>query len=239
MPRLAPCRLSSEMSHSSIHEERMRRFMQAGLYVVTSQALSAGRSTIAIIEAALRGGAKLIQLREKDMNTKEFVQLAQVARRMTEKADALLVINDRLDVAMGVGADGVHLGQDDFPVDMARRLAPEMIIGASSHSEKEAVEAERLGASYVNIGPLFPTTTKNWRGSFLGLEALRTICPRLRIPVTVMGGIKKEHVKPLTEAGATAIAVVTAVTTAPDPEAAVRELLDQIRKIPRVGVFGM
>jgi len=217
------------MTGPSLHEERMSRFRQAGLYLVTSQSHSGGRSTPQIIRAALKAGVRLIQLREKNASDKELAALALEARKMTADAGALLIINDRVDVALAVGADGVHLGQDDLPVDMARRIAADLIIGASSHSEEEALRAERLGASYVNIGPVFPTGTKSWTGSFLGIEAVRRIGPRLNIPFTVMGGIKKDHIGDLVRAGACAIAVVTAVTMAPDPEAAARQLLNEIR----------
>ncbi len=213
----------------------MEQFRRAGLYLVTSQGLSRGRTTPDILRAALAGGVRLVQLREKDMPLPAFFRLAELARRLTADAGALLLINDRLDVALGVGADGVHLGQADFPVAVARALAPQLIIGASTHSVAEAGAAQAAGASYVNIGPLFPTATKPNAGEFLGLEGLRKIAPHVAIPFTVMGGIKKEHIPELRRAGARTVAVVTAVTAADDPEAAVRELLGLIegRTAPR------
>jgi thiamine-phosphate pyrophosphorylase len=207
----------------------MRRFQQAGLYLVTSQALSRGRSTLEIVDAALTGGVRLIQLREKEMPMPDFLRLAEQIRARTADAKALLIINDRLDVALAVGADGVHLGQADFPIAPARRLAPDLIIGASTHSPAEAQAAEHAGASYINIGPLFPTQTKTWSGEFLGLEGLGKIARLVTIPWTVMGGIKPEHVPALIQAGARTIAVVTAVTAAADPAQAVRDLLFLIR----------
>ena len=156
----------------TLHESRMRRFLQAGLYIVTSQALSRGRSTLEIVDAALAGGARLIQLREKEMPVPDFLRLAEQIRARTTQANALLIINDRLDVALSVGADGVHLGQADFPIAPARRLAPDLIIGASTHSPTEAQAAEHADASYINIGPLFPTQTKQKSGEFLGLKGL-------------------------------------------------------------------
>lgn len=214
---------------TSIHESRMGCFRQAGLYLVTSQSLSLGRTTLEIVRAALAGGISLIQLREKEMPLPQFCKLAEQARTLTAAAKALLIVNDRLDIAMATGADGVHLGQDDLPVAYARRLAPDMIIGASSHSVQEAQEAERAGASYINIGPLFPTRTKSWSGAFLGLEGLRSIAQEVTIPFTVMGGIKHEHIPELKQAGARTIAMVTAITTAADPARAVRELLALLR----------
>lgn len=217
---------------TTLHDERMRRFGEAGLYLVTSAALSAGRSTPDIVRAALAGGVRLIQLREKDLSLRDMMPLARTVRRLTAEAGALLIVNDRVDVALAIGADGVHLGQDDLPVADARRVAPDLIIGASSHSEAEAAAAGRDGASYVNIGPLFPTKTKAWTGEFLGLDGLRRIAPAASIPFTVMGGIKAEHIPGLIAAGARTIAMVTAVTAAPDPCAAARQLLTLIRCRP-------
>jgi thiamine-phosphate pyrophosphorylase len=210
---------------SQLHSERMQRFQTAGLYLVTSQPLSGGRSTIEIVRAALAGGVKLIQLREKEMALREYVGLAEQVRAMTAAAGCLLIINDRVDVALAVGADGVHLGQDDFPIPAARRLAPDLIIGASTHTVEEALRAQHEGASYINIGPIYPTGTKVWEGAYLGLEGLRAISAVAQLPFTVMGGIKQQHFSDLKKAGARIIALVTAVTAAADPEEATRTLL--------------
>jgi thiamine-phosphate pyrophosphorylase len=213
---------------SSLHAARMDRFGRAGLYLVTSQCMSEGRSTLDIISAALAGGVTLIQLREKDLPARALHELATEARALTAAADALLIINDRLDIALAVGADGVHLGQNDLPLTVARRLAPEMILGASSHDVPEARAAQMAGASYVNIGPLFPTQTKLWTEAYLGIEGLKEIAGRVDIPFTVMGGIKTHHILDLRAAGADTIALVTAVTAQPDPEQAARDLLELI-----------
>jgi thiamine-phosphate pyrophosphorylase len=204
---------------------RMKKFRKAGIYFVTSELVSEGRATLDIIKAALDGGIKLIQLREKDIPVNSFVKLALEARKLTAGYDALLIVNDRPDVAMASGADGVHLGQDDFPFDKARRLAPDLIIGASTHNVKEAKEAETAGASYINIGPIFKTETKKWDEEFLGIAGIKEIASAVNIPFTVMGGIKKEHIPELRDAGANAIALVTAITSATDPETATEELL--------------
>ncbi len=212
-----------------IHQQRMAVFRRAGLYLVTSQSLSRGRKTLDIIRAALAGGARLIQLREKEMPLLEFFRLAEEARRLTSEAGALLIVNDRLDVALDIDADGVHLGQSDFPVATARELAARLIIGGSTHNIAEAEAVQVAGASYLNIGPIFPTQTKLWTDDFLGLAGLHRIAQSVTIPFTVMGGIKKEHIPELWRAGARTIAVVTAITAADDPEAATRELLKLIR----------
>jgi thiamine-phosphate pyrophosphorylase len=211
------------------HAQRMKTFGAAGLYLVTSQALSAGRTTPDIVKAALKAGVSLIQLREKELPLRDFLRLAETVRVLTAEAGALLIVNDRLDVALAVEADGVHLGQDDLPIPAARRIAPELIIGASAHSVAEARRAQAEGASYLNIGPLFATQTKTWEGAFLGLDGLRAIAAVATIPFTVMGGIKREHIALLRAAGARTIAVVTAVAAAPDPEEAASDLLAAIR----------
>lgn len=213
-----------------LHRQRMARFRRAGLYLVTSQSLSRGRSTEEIVKMALAGGARLIQLREKDLPLPNLVQLAKQIRAMTKKAGALLIINDRLDLALASGADGVHLGQDDLPVALARKISPDMIIGASTHSLKEAFAAQRAGASYVNIGPIFPTKTKKWNEKFLGLQKMKLIAAKIKIPFTVMGGIKAEHIPDLAKAGAKTIAVVTAVTAAENPRETVKKILALIQK---------
>jgi thiamine-phosphate pyrophosphorylase len=215
---------------TALHENRLTRFRQAGIYLVTSQPFSADRSTPEIVQAALQGGIRLVQLREKNIGDGELFRLAVELRALTRRHNALLLINDRLDIAMAAEADGIHVGRNDFPVAEARRLAPDMIIGASSHSLADAREAEEAGASYVNIGPLFPTTTKEKLSKFLGLDGLRAIAPHLDIPFTVMGGIKAAHIPDLVASGAQTIAVVTAITAAPDPAAASRELLDTLAR---------
>lgn len=215
-------------SMNPTHAARMEIFRKAGLYLVTSSAFSAGRSTLDVLERALDAGVRLVQLREKDVEDDVFLQLAEKTRDLTARFGALMIVNDRLNVAMRCGADGVHLGRHDLPVAEARSSAPEMIIGASTHSVDEAKGAVAAGASYINIGPLFRTSTKAWDGPFLGIEGLRDIAAAATVPFTVMGGIKLEHVPLLMEAGACAVAVVTAVTQAQDPGVAARRFLDAI-----------
>ncbi len=207
------------------YENRMTRFKAAGIYLVTSGSMSGRSTTPEIIRAALAGGIQLIQLREKELAHNDFITLAREARVLTEAANALLIINDHLDIALEVGADGIHLGQQDMPIAEARASAPDLIIGASSHNIPEAVAAQKAGASYVNIGPLFPTQTKQWDEEFLGIAGLKTIATAINIPFTVMGGIKKQQIPELRAAGAQTIAVVTAIAAATDPAAATRELL--------------
>jgi thiamine-phosphate pyrophosphorylase len=209
------------------HEERLRVFQEADLYVVITEALCAGRSAEEILAMTLAAGVRLVQLREKDLNGRALYELAVEFRHQTKAAGALLIINDRLDIALAADADGVHLGQGDLPLDVARGLGPELIIGASTHSLEEALAAEKAGASYVNIGPIFATPTKE-AATPLGPEMIDRIAPQLRIPWTTMGGIKKTNIDQVVSRGARHPAVITAVTAAPDPIAAARELRQKI-----------
>jgi thiamine-phosphate pyrophosphorylase len=216
-------------NESDLHTERMQRFTQAGLYYVTSEPLSAGRSTLDVLNEALDGGIRLVQLREKTFERKAFTQLAEAARELTDRYDAILIVNDYLDIALAAGADGVHLGQQDLPVAAARRVAPDLIIGASSHTREEFLDAQAAGASYINIGPLFPTKTKEWLGDYLGIDGMRDIAQLAKVPFTVMGGIKTEHIPELVAAGAQTIALVTAISAQPSPRDAATALLAQIQ----------
>jgi thiamine-phosphate pyrophosphorylase len=205
------------------HEQRLHSFHAADLYVVITEALCAGRTALEILGMTLAAGVRLIQLREKDLNSRLLYELALEFRRQTQAEEALLIINDRLDIALATGADGVHLGQDDLPVSVARRLGPDLLIGASTHSLEEALAAQKAGASYVNIGPIFATSTKE-AATPLGPEIIDRIVPQLRIPWTTMGGIKKTNINQVISRGARHPAVITAVTAAPDPNTAAREL---------------
>jgi thiamine-phosphate pyrophosphorylase len=204
-------------------DQRMAAFEKADLYVVITEAFCAGRSALEVLAKTLAAGVGLVQLREKELDDGELYRRALEFRRQTSEAGALFIVNDRLDIALATGADGVHLGQDDLPLSAARRIAPELVIGASTHSLKEALAAQEAGASYVNIGPIFPTQTKSIPAP-LGLEAIEQTAPRLRIPWTTMGGIKNSNLSQVVSRGARHPAVMTAVTAAEDPAAAALQL---------------
>lgn len=209
-------------------EMRREQFLRVDLYPVTCERLSAGRSNFELLEAAIRGGARIIQLREKERTTGELTRMALRFREITAEAGMLLIINDRVDIALAVGADGVHLGQEDLPLAAARRIAPELLIGISAHSREEALEAQAEGADYVNIGPIFPTRTKEGVSRFLGPEAIPEIAAGLTIPFTVMGGINGANIGGVLAQGARRVAVVTAVTGADDMAGAVSALRERI-----------
>jgi len=206
-----------------------KQFSEIDLYPVTGRALFAGRSDEEVIGQLAAGGAKIVQLREKNISDREFFALATLYRRETERHNMLLIINDRPDVALLCGADGVHLGRDDLPVPEVRKLLGHgAIIGASSHSVAQAIEAEKLGATYVNVGPLFPTPTKP-DAVIIGLEPLREAVAKVNIPVTTMGGIALDNIGDVLGAGVRHVGVITAVFGQPDIAAATRELVDRIR----------
>lgn len=211
------------------HAERMSRFNDSDLYVVITESYCAGRSALEVLDACLAAGVRLVQFREKDLDAGDLYRRAIAFRERTHAADALLIVDDRVDVALAVEADGVHLGQSDLPIAAARRVAPELIVGASSHSLEEALAAQEAGASYVNIGPIFSTRTKRVATGAVGPGLISTIIPHLRVPFTCMGGIKAHNVGDVLARGARHIAVVTAVTAATDVRAAATQLRDLIR----------
>ena len=216
------------MSPAEQHAARMARFADCGLYVVITEAFCAGRPAVDVLLACLDAGVRLLQFREKDLDALELCRRAEVFRRLTADAGALLIVDDRVDVALAVEADGVHLGQRDLPIASARRIAPGLILGASSHDLAEAQAAQVAGASYVNIGPIYATQTKQVACGALGPEAIDAIAPALTIPFTCMGGLKVHNIGPVLARGARHIAVVTAVTAAEDPVAAACELMQVI-----------
>lgn len=205
------------------HKERLAAFRAADLYVVITTAFCAGRHAQEVLVQALMAGVRLVQMREKELSGRGLYELALEFRRLTAAAGALLIIDDRLDIALASGADGVHLGQEDLPVDAARSVAPDLIIGASTHSLEEALAAQAAGASYVNIGPVFATQTKP-HAIPLGPEALSRIAPHLKIPWTTMGGITAANIGQVVAQGAKHPAVMSAVTAAPDPQTAAAQL---------------
>jgi thiamine-phosphate pyrophosphorylase len=196
------------------------------LIVITDPACGAGRSIIDVVRAVLRAGAPSIQLRGKEMPARQQVELARALLGLTRPAGALLWVNDRLDVALAAGADGVHLGQDDVPLDAARRIAPPGFrIGISAETAELALAAERGGADYVGTGPVHATGSKADAGHAVGCERITEVARAVRIPVVAIGGISAANAAAGIHAGATGVAVISAVMGAADPEAATRDLL--------------
>lgn len=195
-----------------------------GLYVITDPLLGGGRDAIDQARAALAGGAGVIQLRDKHATSRRLYELAVALGALTEAAGARLIINDRLDIALAAGADGVHLGPDDLPVTLARRLLPAaMLIGASTGTVAEAIAAARDGADYLGVGAIYEARgSKADAGAPIGPERLREIRSAVSLPIVGIGGIKPENAAAVIAAGADGVAVITGVVGAPDIAAAAR-----------------
>jgi thiamine-phosphate pyrophosphorylase len=206
--------------------DRIRREdIDYSLYLVTDRGLSRGRPTLEVVAAAVRGGATVVQLREKAAETREFVEEALAIRVFLKERKIPLIINDRIDVAVAVDADGVHLGQKDMPIELARKVVgPEMIVGISAESTADAVAAERAGADYLGVSPIFDTSTKTDTAAALGLAGLREIRRSAGLPLVGIGGLSAENAGKVIEHGADGIAVVSAIVSADDPEQAARAL---------------
>lgn len=187
------------------------------LYVVTGTQFSRGRDSLAVMSDAIRGGAGVIQLREKELDGKSLLALGRQLRQLTRKTGVTLIVNDRVDVALAVDADGVHLGQGDLPVSEARRLlGPGKIIGVSVLTLDQALKAREDGADYLGVGPVFATATKEDAGPALGLELLSQVAEQVDLPQVAIGGITAENAAAVAAAGADGMAVVTAVVAADD-----------------------
>ena len=197
------------------------------LYLITDRRLFTDNySLFTAVEEALKGGLQALQLREKDIATRELLSMAYVLRELTTRYGVKLFINDRLDVALAVDADGVHLGSKSIPAFAAREAAGEgMLIGASAHSIGEAIEAEEEGADFITLGPVFETPSKIKYGHPLGPGLLREIREKISIPVFAIGGIKKERVGSVLEAGASGIALISAILGSEDIKSNTEEFM--------------
>lgn len=201
------------------------------LYLVTDRRLAGGKRTLDIVEAAVKGGVTCVQLREKSAPTREFIAEATAVRDFLRRVDIPLIINDRLDVALAVEADGLHLGQTDMPLETARRIAgSSLIIGVSAESVRDAVEAENAGADYISASPVFSTPTKTDTAPPLGLEGIKEIRRRVALPLVAIGGLNPENIEAVIQSGADGVAVVSAIVCATDPAEAARRLKKRIQK---------
>ena len=198
------------------------------LYVIVDKAAAKARDLAWITDRAIRGGADALQLRDKAASAHTLIEEAKRCLQVTKAAGVPLIINDRVDVAVAVGADGVHIGQDDLPVSVARQiLGPGRIIGTSTHSLKQALEADRAGVDYLAVGPIYPTPTKP-DSSSVGASLISQVKAQVQRPIVTIGGIDQTTLSEVLAAGATCVAVVRAVCAAEDPEAAARALKDMM-----------
>ena len=199
--------------------------VDVSLYLVTDRSLSKGRATAEVVREAVAGGVTCVQLREKACGTREFLDEARAVKAVLQGTGVPLIINDRVDVALAVGAEGVHLGQQDMPISDARRLGPPgWIIGISAESVEDAVRAEGEGADYVGVSPVFATPTKTDHAPPLGLDGLRRMRAAVKLPLVAIGGIHAGNAREVVRAGADGLAVVSAIVAADDPRAAAEEL---------------
>ncbi len=199
------------------------------LYLVTDPELTRGRAVKDIVKTAVAGGVTAVQLREKTASTRVFIEKAEELLEILKDTGVPLIINDRVDVALAVGVDGVHLGQSDMPYSTARRiLGAGAIIGVSVDSVDDAVSLSGRGIDYFGVSPIFATGTKPDHAPPLGLEGLRAIRESVPEPLIAIGGINAENAADVIAAGADGIAVVTAITLAEDPTIAAKELIEVI-----------
>ncbi len=211
----------------SFMEEKKDRlaFFDRSIYGITAEEYSLGRTNPQVVAAMLAAGIRIIQYREKEKKMGDQYREAMILRRMTREKGALLIINDHVDLALMVKADGVHLGQDDLPLPQARELlGPGMIIGVSTHSPAEARRAAAEGADYIGAGPIFPTKTKKDVVPPVGLEYLRFTLEQLSLPVVAIGGIKENNLEEVCRCGARCVAMVTEIVGAEDIGEKVRRL---------------
>ena len=200
-----------------------------GLYIVTDEKLSNGLTHSQISGLAIKGGANVIQLRDKSMVGRDLLDTAIKIRRMTEETDVMFIVNDRLDIALLSKADGLHVGRSARSRPICKRIAPEdLIVGASACTVEEAMNAERDGADYIGLGPIFTTTSKVDAEPACGLGTLRAVKEVVTIPVIAIGGIDLMNVSSVIKAGADGIAVISAVVSQKDVTGAARELKRQI-----------
>lgn len=200
----------------------------SGLYLVTDSAIAqqAGHSLPFVVEEACRAGVRWIQLREKELSTRDFIDLGKKLKRITQTYGTKLIINDRVDIALAIDADGVHVGQDDMPCAMVRSLiGSNKIIGLSINNLAELEAARDADLDYLGIATIFPTGTKQDTSSLLGIAGLRAICQKTSLPTFAIGGINATNIQSVLQAGATGAAVVSAICGQSSPYEATNELI--------------
>lgn len=194
------------------------------LYLVTDRGLMSTKTLPAAVEQAILGGCTMVQLREKSISTLEFYNQAMDVKQITDKYNIPLIINDRIDIALAVHADGVHIGQSDMPVNVARKLIPsDMLLGVSASSVKEAEVAVKDGADYLGVGAMFQTGTKT-DANFVSMNELQKICHVVHIPIVVIGGINKSNAGLFRFSGIDGLAVVSAIISSTDIKKAAAEI---------------
>lgn len=201
-----------------------------GLYLVTDRGLCGKKPLDEVVMQAVKGGASFVQLREKEISTRDFVEEALKIKKLLRPYKVPLIINDRLDVALACGADGVHIGQEDMPYEIARKLmGREAIIGLSVETWEDVEISQTLDVNYIGVSPVFATPTKTDTKGAWGLEGLARIKAFSKHPLVAIGGINESNVKEVVKAGAACVAVVSAICSASDPEAAAQRINEIIK----------
>lgn len=207
------------------------KHLDTSLYFITDSTGLSEEEFLRRTEEALRGGVTLLQLREKDRTTREYLSLAEKVHELTRRYGVPLLIDDRLDVAMAMDAEGVHLGQSDLPIHIARRiLGPDKIVGATAKTVPQATEAYEQGADYLGVGAIYPTTTKV-KTVLTSTDTLRDICKAVPIPVNAIGGLNKTNIDVLCGIPIAGICVVSAIMKADDPRQAAIDLRDRAKEL--------
>jgi len=195
------------------------------LHVLTDTELQSRFSHVELARMAIKGGADTIQFRQKTASTREMIEICREIKRLCEDSDVTFIVNDRVDVAIASEADGVHLGQEDFPIPLARKLLGKTrIIGGSAVTLEEAQECLSEGADYIGFGPVYPTTSKDDAGPVTGIELLKEVVNAISIPIIAIGGVTVENTPEVMRAGTQGIAVISAVCCQENPEQATKEL---------------
>ena len=219
-------RMERELLSKLGRRDKTRRI--AGLYVIIDSQALRGRSHIEVASQAIRGGARTIQLRDKVQGKKEVLAIAQQLRNLCSEHNVLFIINDFLDLVLATDADGLHLGQDDLPIKVARKLLPMgKILGCSTTTVDQAITAGAEGADYIAVGSMYPTLSKE-TAKVVGLERLRQIRQAVTLPLVAIGGITKDNAAEVLAAGADSVAVISAILQAESPEEAARQIADRL-----------
>jgi thiamine-phosphate pyrophosphorylase len=202
------------------------------LYVITGEQFYQGRDYLEVIEEAIQGGADIVQLREKNKSKRELLKMAKELKKLTAKYNVPFIVNDHLDIALAVDADGIHIGQDDLPLAEARQImGPDKIIGISTHALEEAIEAEKNGADYIGVGPVFETKSKVDVVDPVGLEYIKEVVSNTSIPFVAIGGIKLHNLDDVLDAGAKRICVISAIVGAEDVKGSASAFSEKIKSV--------
>jgi len=206
--------------------------LNTDIYAITSEEHSLGRGNIYVVEQLIKAGIKIIQYREKEKKKLYKARECKIIREMTKNSGVTFIVNDDVDIALAIGADGVHIGQEDLPIEEVRKIVgDERIIGLSTHSPVQAIDAVKKGADYIGVGPIFPTKTKKDVCAPVGFEYLECVVKNINIPFVAIGGIKEHNIKEVQKRGATCFAMITELVGAKDIITKVKAIRKRLAKV--------